>query len=133
MAWFAVYQISDGELVSVTSIDPTGTLPGGLDFVNVGATRPVGVWNTTTLQFDPPPPIRKITKDDFLKRWTNVELREVMAARDQENINVRAFKNWLIAVDDIDLDDGLLVAGMDRLVTEGILTTARRDAILADG
>ena len=54
--WFAVYQESDGKLVSLGTV--VSDLGGrGLAKKNLGATRPEGgVWNPSTLIFDPAPP-----------------------------------------------------------------------------
>jgi hypothetical protein len=54
--WFAVYQESDGKLISVGTVlaDP---LRPGLAKKNLGATRPEGgIWNPSMLQFTPSPP-----------------------------------------------------------------------------
>ena len=54
--WFAVYQESDGRLLSLGTVitDPLRT---GNAKINLGATEPEGgIWNTSMLTFDPSPP-----------------------------------------------------------------------------
>ncbi len=53
--WFAVYQESDGELVSVGTVlaDP---LRAGLAIKRISGPPGREVWNPTTLVFDPLPP-----------------------------------------------------------------------------
>ena len=53
--WFAVYWESDGELLSIGTV-VTDPLRSGVAKINLGATQPEGgVWNTSTLVFDPTP------------------------------------------------------------------------------
>ena len=66
--WFAVYQESDGRLLSLGTVI-TDPLRAGNAKINLGPTRPEGgVWNTSTLVFDPtpasPPDVNRI--DEFI-------------------------------------------------------------------
>ena len=56
--WFAVYWESDGELLSLGTVlaSDDDLASRGLAKINLGATQPEGgVWNTSTLVFDPTP------------------------------------------------------------------------------
>ncbi len=136
MTWYAVYRVSDGELISTTETEPVG-LDVSLAYKSVGETRPTGVWNTTTLVFDPPPAVRRMDKIEWFDRWDTagalVGLKNFLAYDEAAgNGQVIAFKQIVIAVPEIELDNPLISAGMARLVTETIITQQQSDDILAD-
>ena len=77
-----------------------------------------------------PDEMRKVwTTLDFLGRFTDAEMNSIEIARDNDEI-VRSFYRAAMAAQEIVSDDPRTVAGMDYLVAIGILTQARRDAIL---
>ena len=54
MAWFAIYRLSDGGLISEATgnAEPSGwKSPAGLAFKDMGSRRPDGEWNPATLVF----------------------------------------------------------------------------------
>ena len=63
--WFAVYRESDGCLLSLGTVI-TDPLRPGIAKLNLGPTRPEGgIWNTSTLTFDPtPPPLPDVDRVD---------------------------------------------------------------------
>lgn len=65
--WFAVYQESDGKLLSVGTVI-TDPLRSGLAKKRISGPPAREVWNTTTLEFDPlPPPPPKVDRvDEFI-------------------------------------------------------------------
>ena len=67
--WFAIYQISDGTLVSLATVvaDP---LPAGLTKKQVRERPKNHQWNVTTLdwELEPPPPPDVDRVDEFLTR-----------------------------------------------------------------
>ena len=137
MTWHAVYQTVDGVLVSTTEVEPTG-LPGHLAYKSVGETRPDGIWNTSTLVFDARPPRRILPTADFINRFTGPEALNCFGTdiADVTNVNrnrrIRGFRFYLNAIDDVDLDHNFVDAGMSSFVTEGWITSVRKDEILGD-
>ena len=66
--WFAVYRETDGELLSLGTVITDPLRPGNAK-INLGPTRPEGgVWNPSTLVFDPtparPPDVDRV--DEFI-------------------------------------------------------------------
>ncbi len=89
--WFAVHRISNGELVSTgTVLAPDDDLTRrGLAKINLGPTHPEGgVWNPSTLVFDPtpaePPDVDRVDEviDSMTRnggRFTEAEVRREVA------------------------------------------------------
>lgn len=128
--WYAVYEDATGALKSMGTV--LGELPPGYSSVVVGQSRPDGVWNASTLQFDPKPLNPIIEKDMFMGRFTAAELRNTLGVDySTATIEVRAFVNLLIALDKLDLSDDLITQGMTKLVQAGILTAERAQEITA--
>jgi hypothetical protein len=74
--------------------------------------------------------LRKIwTTLDFLGRFTDAEMNSIEIGRENDEI-VRSFYRAAMAAQEIVSDDPRTVAGMNYLVSVGILTQARRDEIL---
>jgi hypothetical protein len=133
MAWFAVYRVSDGALVSVGTVvaDP---LPAGIASKNVGLARPEGLWNPATLNFDAPIPRKgTLTRRDFWKRFTEAEresLHNVRLTGTQLRKNkIEAFLYYI--ADGVDLDDVYVIATVQGMENFGILAAGRAAVILA--
>jgi hypothetical protein len=74
--------------------------------------------------------LRKVwTTLDFLGRFTDAEMNSIEIGRENDEI-VRSFYRAAMAAQEIVSDDPRTVAGMNYLVSVGILTQARRDEIL---
>lgn len=94
---------------------------------DVGLTNVVRLWSIRPLTDDER---RKTwTTLDFLGRFTTAEMSAIETAREADEI-VRSFYRAAMAANEIVSDDPRTVAGMDYLVSIGILTPARRDVIL---
>lgn len=131
MAWYAYYETATGRLNSVGESDIVP--PPGLSKVYVGEERPTGIWNETTLQYDPRPPIRKIVKSRWLDRFTRAELIQLLSVDyTVSNPNIIALHRYILINDDMDLDDQVITGGMDAVVTAGLITPARLSLIMAD-
>ena len=129
MTWYAVYQTTDGRLLSVGSsvVDP---LPAGTA-AKTYADRPTGLWDAATLAFTPAPaPPRYVTKTNFqAARFTQAERIAARASTVPEVRDVVAlFDN---APDQVNLDDPLVIGGLDVFVQAGILAASRPAQIRA--
>ena len=82
------------------------------------------IWNGWT--FDAP----RWQTFDFLNRFTQAELDDCLAAAEADE-DVRRFLAFCEAAHEVIADDPTTVAGMDYLVSALLLTSARRDEILA--
>ncbi len=125
MTWFAVYRISDGKLRSVgtTVADP---LPAGMASKELGNTRPDGIWNESTLVFDPKPQRREYPIGRLIRRFTRSER---IAFRTSDNENVKDLWFVIFAEDTINVDDPAITQGLDFLEAQGILVTGRANEI----
>lgn len=95
MSWYQVYQAEDGRAISGTS-DPTKIAV--LSVLNArgyavkqfpdGAQN--GVWNQSTLQFDPAPAAQVlIGADQFLNQFNAPEVQKIFASADARIIKLR--------------------------------------------
>lgn len=82
------------------------------------------VWNGWT--FDSP----RWSSFEFIRRFTQDELDDCLAAADTDEV-VRRFLAYAEAAHEIIADDQTTVDGMDYLVSVALLTSARRDEMLA--
>jgi hypothetical protein len=94
---------------------------------DVGLANVVRLWSIRPLT---PDELRKVwTTLDFLGRFTDAEMNSIEIGRENDEI-VRSFYRAAMAAQEIVSDDPRTVAGMNYLVSVGILTQARRDEIL---
>jgi len=134
MAWFAVYQKSDGRLRSIASRLPEGeaALAADLDYREF-ADRPGGAglqWNAATLDFDTPTPAAAPvwTRLDFMLRFSAAERIAIRRAR-QTSDPVDDFFNLVEMADSLHSDHPLVAQGLAFMVARGFLTQARADEI----
>ena len=125
MTWFAVYETTGGRLRSLGTViaDP---LPAGLSSKDVGETQPDGVWNESTLDFDPRPVKRVFSPRQLAERFTKGER---IAFRTSANQNVQDVFFLMFLEGDVDLDNAIISQGLALLETVGILATGRVDEI----
>ena len=75
-----------------------------------------------------PQPITILSPRAFLARFTDAETLAIFTAA-QSNVSIMIWKDKALA-GDIDLTDPLTAAGLEALVSAGLLTEARKAAIL---
>jgi len=91
-----------------------------------------GIWNSETLNYDPYPIKKKpISRGAFMRRFTRQELEGIYTAAKQ-NVSAEVFVKLLEAYSDVELDDELLIEGMNEFIAFGILTAERVSEILRD-
>ena len=81
----------------------------------------------------PPPPDTTLEPLAFMDRFTDAELEAIEAAAEPQSPTARQLRIWkarMAAARFVDLTNPRTVAGMDALVASGVITAARRDAIL---
>ena len=134
MTWYAIYRLSDGELVSVgTSVaDP---LPAGLGVTNLGANPPTGVWNKLTHVFDAAAPVRPIiSKRDFWKRFTDVERESLydmsLNGTAAQKRKLGAFRSFITDCEGVDLNDAYVQASVSAMETAGVIGVGRAAQII---
>lgn len=143
MAFYAVYEIVGGKLVSQTTILPP-SLPDGLASKEfVGPPTNGYVWDRITLDYIPRPleAGSLLSRNEFWKRFTPAEMVDIeegsfsysadSAAAKRKKAEVRAAMRLWLALDPLDLSGGYVTVPMATLVSAGVLTQARADAILA--
>lgn len=142
MAWYAVYQIADGVLVS---IGQTVASDSELSAKGLAATGPFDFdprqpgyqWNPSTLMFDAVPiPRPPISVQAFFDRFTDAELGAIINARDNSTdpnvqIALKGFFERLYAASEVNLDSQRVINGLDYLVSQGLLDPARPAEIRA--
>ena len=94
---------------------------------DVGLANVVRIWSIR--QLTDQERRRTWTSLEFLSRFDSTEMESIETARAEDPI-VQSFYRAALAAQEVVNDDPRTVAGMDYLVTIGILTNARRDAIL---
>ena len=118
-----------GELVS-NSVDPITDIPDGMEVV-VTADN-VGVWNPATRVYDPYPAVRVISVNEFILRFTDDEKDDLVTAA-QTITRANTFLKILPMLGVVDLDSDFIQTSTQGMVSAGVLTSARRLEILADG
>jgi hypothetical protein len=77
----------------------------------------------------PPPPI--ITKIAMITRFSDAEYTGILSAA-KTDVEVQGWLDRFYAANNINLQDSRTVAGMNMMVSKGLLTQPRADAILND-
>ncbi len=140
MAWYAVYQVSDGTLVSIGSIAPDTTLLSAKGLASKAFAfdpRNGYTWNPATLTFDAVASRRPpISTQAFFDRFTDAELGAIIDARDngtdpQVRLTLKAFFERLWAANEVHLDSQRVVDGLAFLEAQGLIAQGRAAEILA--
>ena len=97
-------------------------LPAGLSVKEFGDTQPDGMWNESTLDFDPRPVKRVISARQLAELFTKGER---IAFRTSANQNVQDIFFIMFLEGDVDLDDAIISQGFVLLETLGILASGR--------
>ena len=133
--WYSIYDTSTGEYKGGSSLlknipDP---LPEGMAMRTDDERMDQGNdWNTSTLQWDPKPPVRRIPIASLMQKFTDDELFAFGTSVTEKTTKIRnVLKAWQDAQKKIDLDSARTSTMMQFLVDDAIITSERRDAILA--
>jgi hypothetical protein len=121
-----LYEISTGELKTSTIL-PIETIPDGWA---LKVTSTSGVWNTSTLDYDPVTEVRSIPKSAFYKRMSCATRLDIKIAS-KTDIEIENLLEYIAGFESIDLDDDELIAGLDYLVAEGVITAEKKAGVIA--
>jgi hypothetical protein len=100
----------------------------GSPFIACPASVGIG-WSYDGSSFSPPPPVQTWTAFEFLQRFTAAE-RAAIRTGSMSDPALADFLMMSQAAQEIVSNDPMTAAGMDYLVSLGILTPARRAEIL---
>lgn len=131
---YAIYQAEDGKLVGTTT-DRALLAPAYIIMMRGHAVieRPDeeagGVWNPATLQFDPRP-AGALTPFQFKSRLTAQERIAIRAAAASDPV-VADFLDMLGSASEVLTGDPQTIAGVDYMVSVGLLTAERAAEVLA--
>jgi hypothetical protein len=141
--FYAIYRTADGKLVSQSTVDPV-TVPANLTIKSFASDPTPGyVWDAPTLDFIPRPLQARslLSRNEFWKRFTPTELVDIeegsfsysadTAGVKRKKAEVRAAMRLWVALDPLDLTANYVTVPMASIVSAGVLTQARADAILA--
>ncbi len=133
--WYSIYDTTTGEYKGGSALlsnipDP---LPAGMAMKTDDERMDQGnVWNKSTLQWDPKPPVRTIPIPSLMQKFTDDELFAFGTSVTEKTTKIRnVLKAWQDAQKKIDLDSARTSTMMQFLVDDAIITSERRDAILA--
>jgi hypothetical protein len=129
MAWFAVYRLADGELVSTGTViaDP---LPEGLAAKEIDGDPAGLVWNAAALQFEAPPPpdLSQVMVDtDAILHALGPALRFTLWSN--ADPRVQYFAYCLGAMNNVRAAE--VVSSLDLVESLGIIDSAKRAALVA--
>lgn len=129
MNYHYIYDLATGQLISESSlvIDP---IPGGIGVKIFSREASLGIWNASTLQFDPRPQNKKEDKLVFIDRFSDSELEGIMAAR-RTNDKVAVFVKKLDLAEDVDRSSVRTVTAVNGLEAIGLIVSGRAAEILA--
>ena len=126
---FYVYRKSNGALYSVGSEEPTFTRQD-LAYVEL-ADDDTKMWDEATLTLVPRPPVRKMSTEAFLARFTEEEIQHLLSAGTSDSKAV-ALAKWLNISRSVELDGVLIQEGLDDLSTGGRISATRKQELTAD-
>lgn len=131
MTWYAIIDASNN-LVSTGEViaDPTTLSAKGLSSVTL-ASNPTGqVWNPTTKTFSPlAASLNSYPKLAFIQRFTAAEF---MGLKQSADVNVQFFLYQVENTATVTPQDATVQAGLNYVVSVGLLTAARAAAIGAN-
>ena len=121
-----LYEIATGKLLSSTVLDITSVAEGHA----IKVSSKIGTWNVATLDFDPIPEIKVLSIIDFVRKFTDTELEEILYTSITNN-TVRVFTKKLELMKSIDLLSASTISAIDGLVALGLITSDRAAEVLA--
>lgn len=89
----------------------------------------VGVWNESTLTFDPSPISKKMPKSDFYKKIGMMLFGKVVVGA-KTDVEIEVLLGYIQGLETIDLEDPELLYGLNLLVAKGIWTQAEMNGVL---
>ena len=131
MSWYAVYRIADGQLLSVGEV-VANPLPDGLASIQIDEPNFIThEWDSASLTFvqRPQATTRVWSRYAFMMRIPTPKRIGIRAAAKSDPV-VEDFVALLDAVSEVHSDDPGTVAGLDYLVSIGLLEATEKEVIL---
>lgn len=146
--WYAVYEISTGDLISTGSVIAEGSETESdaisrLASFGKGVTILAGdpreisqIWNGATKTFDAvATPAPHLDKQDFLSLFTDTEREDIFdAARNHSasvvRLRLQAFLDWLKIVEVVDMGDAYVGTAVTGMETVGLIGAGRAVIIM---
>ena len=135
MSWNTVFNQTTGALHVITPKLFTPTAEFGVITTADEPDEVANEWNAVARQWSPRPnPTRSIvSRKDFLDQFTSTELGAAMVLRRSTDLAIygaiESFVLYVVCSTAIDLDDDQVIAGLQFLVTTGVLA-ANRPAVI---
>ena len=123
---YYLYKDSTGELVS-DSAEPIEPKSGYS--VKSLESKQVGIWNVSTLAFDPVPAISKFSKSSFYKK-VGLSLFGKVVAESKNDIEIETLLEYIKGLNTIDFNDAELIYGVNLLVSKEVWTQEELDGVL---
>lgn len=119
-----LYRISDGALISsATVIDQ---VPEGMA---VKESEKVGVWNTSTLDFEPIIKDRILSRDDYLDLFTDSEMLAIVNAATTDAI-IKSSLDVLNFRGRVRMNSENTINSVNYMETKGLIGAGRADEVL---
>jgi hypothetical protein len=134
----AVYELTTGNLIATpaSSADVVNPLPANIGAKDVGIIPGGYVWNSVACEFQAPMNPRNITKDDLIRRFSEVELNKfLLAAKNTDLVEgqkdlLYAFQKHLSMRATVNLDEPAIKNGIKYLEFCGLLEEGRAAQLL---
>lgn len=124
---YNLVETATGRNISQSS-EPISNVKVGFHIVETADN--VGIWNESTLQFDPIPVKNVLVKSSFYKK-IGIGLFGKVVAASKTDVEVEVLVEYIKGLETIDLDDPELLYGLNLLVTKGVWTQAEMDGVLS--
>lgn len=118
---YHLYEKSSGKLLSSAS-QPPKEIQDGRAMVE---SDKVGIWNPTTLDFDPFPPRQILTKQQFLSLLTSAEKLKILKAARTDS-DLQDFIDLLNLEGQFNRKSQTAIAGLKLIESKGIFETPNR-------
>ena len=99
------------------------------DVYGIKETELTGIWNESTLDFEPAPVSKRMTTLEFMELFTDAEWVGVLDAA-RVSAQVELFVMKMTQAEFMDLNYQGTIDGINSLVSAGLLTAERAEAVL---
>lgn len=134
MTWYAIYKLSNGELVS-TGTSVADPLPDGLGVANLGENPPLGIWNNVTHVFDPSAALKPVvSRRDFWQRFTASERESLfdmsINGTAGQKKKLGALRAYITDCEGVDLNDAYIQSSVSLMESSGVIGAGRAAQII---
>lgn len=123
---FVLYDLSTGRAYSQSSVSFDNPNP---EKWGIKETSKPGIWNETTLDFEPAPKSKRMTTLEFMGLFTDLELIGILDAA-KVSTQIELFVLKMKQAEFMDLGYQTTIDGINGLAASGLITTMRALEIL---